>query len=119
MLGIAAILGSSLGIVAAGTRQPLTAGFNLVGGPLNADVQPVDYVGCLPAGSWTALYVWDAQNQQWKHFFNLTAGSLPAYINGSNVGGIGTIPRLSGVVLIMSQAVSNPRLRDTASEACG
>lgn len=118
-LTVVAVLGSSLGVVMAGTRQPLSVGFNLAGGPLNADIQPADYVGCLPAGSWTALYIWDAENQTWKHYFNLNGGALPAYINGSNVGGIGTIPRLSGVVLIMAQAVPAPRLKDQASESCG
>jgi hypothetical protein len=113
---LVAALGSSLGLVAAGTRQPLVAGFNLVGGPLSADVAPNQFVACLPQGSWVAIYIWDAQNQVWRHHFN--TASVPAYVNETNLGGIAIIPRLSGVVLMMSQAVSNPRLKDSPAEAC-
>ena len=41
-LATVAALGSSLGLVAAGTRQSLSTGFNLAGGPLQADMPPAD-----------------------------------------------------------------------------
>lgn len=114
-LAIAALLGGSLGIVAAGARPPLQAGFNLTGGPLGADVQPDAYVGCLPANSWSAVYIFDGTSQTWKHFF----AGVPGYVNQSGNGGIAIIPRFAGVVLIMNQPVPAPKLRDTAAEACG
>lgn len=116
-IAVAGALGSSLGLVAAGVRQNLGAGFNLVGGPLNADVPPAQFIACLPAGSWDAIYIWDAQTQTWKHYFNQS--DVPAYVNDVNLGGIAVIPRLSGVVLMMGQAVTNPRLKDSPAESCG
>lgn len=116
-LGLAAVLGGSLGMVAAGTRSNLQAGFNLAGGPLQADTAPDQFVGCLPANSWTAIYIWDAVNQNWKHYFN-TGDGVPAYVNQAGVGGITTIPRFAGVVIIMKSAVSSPRLKDSNSESC-
>jgi hypothetical protein len=116
-VALVAALGSSLGLVAAGVRQNLGAGFNLAGGPLNADVAPGQFVSCLPANSWAAIYIWDAQTQTWKHHFNLA--DVPAYVNDPQLGGISVIPRLAGVVLIMKQAVSNPRLKDSPAESCG
>jgi hypothetical protein len=114
-LGLAALLGGSLGVATAGVRStPLAVGFNLVGGPLGGDVPPAAFVECLPAGSWSAVYIWDGTTQTWKHFFT----GVPAYVNNPAGGGISIIPRFSGVVLIMKAAVSNPRLRDTASEPC-
>ena len=113
-LGLAALLGGSLGFAAAGNKPALGAGYNLTGGPLNGDVQPDAFLGCLPASSWTALYIWDAQAQTWKHYL----ANVPAYVNASNVGGISIVPRFSGVVLIMTTAVASPKLRDSASEAC-
>lgn len=113
-LGAAAILGSSLGVVAAGTKPSLGSGFNLAGGPLGGDVAPADFVACLPAGSWSAVYIWDGPTQQWQHHF----ANVPAYVNTSGNNGITVIKRYSGVVLIMNQAVSSPRLKDTTSEAC-
>jgi hypothetical protein len=114
-LAAAAILGGSLGVVAAGSKPPLAAGFNLAGGPLGADVPPADFVGCLPQGSWSAIYVWDGPNQEWEHFF----ANVPAYVNDPASNGVATIKRFAGVVLIMNQGVSSPRLRDTPNEACG
>jgi len=116
-LAVVAALGSSLGLVAAGTRQSVSTGFNLVGGPLQADMPPAQFVACLPASSWTAVYIWDAQSQTWKHHFNTGSGT-PAYVNDTALGGISVIPRLSGVVLMMAQAVTSPRLKDSPNEAC-
>jgi hypothetical protein len=117
-VGLAAILGGSLGLVAAGTRSPLSAGFNITGGPLGADVQPAEFVACLPASSWNAIYIWDAQAQTWKHHFNTNGTGVPQYVNQTAVGGILVIPRLSGVILLMNQSVAAPRLKDTNAEAC-
>ncbi|MBI2767099.1 MAG: hypothetical protein HYX53_14470 [Chloroflexi bacterium] len=113
-LAAAALLGASLGVVAAGSKPPLASGFNLVGGPLGGDVPPADFVGCLPAGSWTSIYIWDGPTQQWQHFF----AGVPAYVNAPANNGVATIKRFAGVVLIMNQAVGSPRLKDQASETC-
>jgi hypothetical protein len=115
---LAGVLGSSLGLAAAGTRPPLSAGVNpTVGGPLGESLEPGKFLSCLPASSWTALYTWDAPNQRWLHFFNTSQG-IPSYVNNSAVGGIVTIPRFSGVALIMASSVSNPFFPDRSSETC-
>jgi len=117
-LAFAALLGGSLGIAAAGTRNTtLAVGFNLIGGPLQADVAPDKFLSCLNEASWTSLYRWDAPNQKWEHFFNESKG-VPAYVNGANVGGITSIPRASGLALFMSAQVQNPQLIDSPNEAC-
>ncbi len=114
-VGLAALIGGSLGVATAGVRQTtLSTGFNVVGGPLGGAVAPDQFVACLPANSWSAVYIWDGAAQSWQHYF----GGVPAYVNASGAGGISTIPQLSGVVLIMNTAVSNPRLKDTNAETC-
>ncbi len=112
-LAFAAILGGSLGLAAARQRDPLSQGFNLVGGPLNGDVAPATFASCLGT-SWNSIYTWDANAQQWHHYIR----SAPAYVNSPSVGGIQVIPRLSGVVLIMDQPVSAPNLLDSNSDTC-
>ena len=114
---IAAVLGGSLGVATAGFKPSLGTGFNLVGGPLGGDVTPEKWVSCIPASSWRAIYIWDGQNQTWGHYFNTTKG-VPSYVNDPKVGGIQTIKRFSGIVMIMDSAVSNPYLPDSASDAC-
>ncbi|MGE5597211.1 MAG: hypothetical protein ACM3S1_14400 [Hyphomicrobiales bacterium] len=117
-LGVAAALGGSLGIVAAGVRsQPLVEGFNLAGGPLVKDTPPDAYLSCLPSGSWNSLYIWDGANQRWLHFFN--PSNVPEYVNDPAVGGIQTIKRFTGVVLLMDQEVQAPNLVDAPEQACG
>ncbi len=111
---VVGLLGASLGIAAAG--QPLGAGFNIVGGPRD-DMQAGTFVSCLPATSWNAIYVWQADQQQWLHFFN-TAKGYPAYINQASTGGITTIPKLAGVVIMMADAQSNATLKSQNSTAC-
>lgn len=116
-VALVAAMGSSLGLVAAGIRQQdLVVGFNLVGGPLNADVAPGQFVQCLPAGSWEAIYIWDQTTQTWKHYFN--PADVPDYVNETSVGAISTIPRLAGVVLMMDAPVTDPHLKDSPAEAC-
>lgn len=115
-LTVAALLGGSLGVATAGTRQNLVVGFNLVGGPLQSDVAPDVFVSCLPSTSWNSIYIWDGATQQWQHYFNSSVA--PSYVNSVSVGGIQTIRKFSGVVLLMSQAVSSPRLKDSPSEGC-
>ena len=114
---VAAILGGSLGIVAAGQRPSLGVGFNLVGGPLQSAVAPDKYVGCLPSTSWDAVYLWDGANQRWEHYFNKANGT-PEYVNSTSAGGINQIPRLAGVVLIMKTAVTNPTIPDKPGDTC-
>ena len=116
MIGIAALLGGSLGIVVAAHSADLEAGFNLVGGPLQADTAPADYIACVPSGAWQALYIWDAQNQKWQHYFNTT--TAPDYINDPAAGGIQTIKRLAGVVVLTTQAVPNAEFKDRPSDEC-
>ena len=116
-LGVAALLGGSLGVVMASVRSQPLSDFNLAGGPLNGDIAPDQYIACLPPTSWNAVYIWDGVNQTWLHFFNSAAG-VPAYVNAANSGGISAIPRFSGVVILMNLGVSSPRLKDSASEAC-
>ena len=115
-LGIAAILGGTLGVAFAKTTN-LSSGFNLVGGPTNADVQPKDWVSCLPGTSWASVYIWDAPNQRWLHYFNTAAG-VPAYVNQQASGGISSVPRFSGVVMIMNSAVSSAKFPDQPNQAC-
>ena len=115
LLGAAAVLGGSLGMASAGIKANLAQGVNpAVGGPLGGNVTPAAFVGCLPSGSWSAIYLWDGQNQKWLHHFN----NVPAYVNSAEAGGLTTIPRFSGLVMIMNQAVTNPKLRDSNAEAC-
>ena len=119
-LALAAILGSPLGVVAAGVRNTnLSTGFNLVGGPLGGPVAPDQFVSCLPASSWGAIYIWDGATQTWQHFFNTSVDGVPAYVNTSSAGGIVNIPQFSGVVILMKSPVSSPRLKDTNNESCG
>lgn len=115
MVGFAALLGGSLGLVSA-HQQNLGAGFNIVGGPFFADTPPADYIACVPANAWTSIYIWDAQNQKWQHYFN--TANAPAYVNSPAAGGIDTIKRLSGVVVLTTQAVPNAKFKDRPSDQC-
>jgi hypothetical protein len=119
-VGLAAMLGGSLGIAVAGFKPDLAQGVNpAVGGPLSADVPPGDFVGCLPATAWKGMYIFDSATQRWEHHFNTQgAGAVPAYVNNVQAGGIDIIPRFSGLVLIMNQAVENPFLRDFPNQDC-
>jgi hypothetical protein len=115
---VVAMLGASLGIATANQRLvTLVPGFNLIGGPLVGDVEPDDFVGCLPDTSWTAIYIWDPVAQSWEHYFNTEQANIPDYINNAAVGGIQEIPRLAGVVIIMTQQVTNPFVPESSSQA--
>lgn len=116
-VGLAAVLGGSLGVAMAGTRS-LSQGFNLVGGPISGSVTATQWVSCLPAQSWDAVYIWQAETQEWKHYFNPAKNNTPNYVNNINAGGIGSIPQGSGVVMIMSQAVPNAQVLDRPGESC-
>jgi hypothetical protein len=117
-LGLAAVMGGSLGVVTAGVRNTtLNTGFNLVGGPLGGQVAPDQFIACIPASSWSSMYIWDGATQTWQHYFN-TADGVPAYVNSSSAGGIVNIPQLAGVVIMMKSQVANPRLKDSNNEAC-
>ncbi|MBI5948003.1 MAG: hypothetical protein HY875_07690 [Chloroflexi bacterium] len=124
MLLLAAVLGSSLGIAAGqgrrdatGAAVPLVVGQNYTGPLGNQPVTPESWLSCLPAQSWSALYSWDAANQQWKHYFN-TARGIPAYVNKAEVGGILTLTPPAGVALIMEVKVDNPFFKDFSYESC-
>lgn len=115
---VVAMLGASLGIATANQRLiTLVPGFNLIGGPLVGNVEPDDFVACLPDTSWTAIYIWDAGAQSWEHYFNTEQPNIPDYINNLEAGGIDEIPRLAGVVIIMTQQVTNPFVPEAASQA--
>jgi hypothetical protein len=113
---VVSMLGGSLGIAMANQRNsPLVPGFNLIGGPLFADMNPDDFMSCLPDGSWQAIYIWNAQSQTWQHYFN-SGGSLPSYVNHADAGGIEKIPQLAGVVIIMNTGVATPFVPDASSQ---
>jgi hypothetical protein len=115
---VVAMLGASLGVATANQRLiTLVPGFNLIGGPLVGNVDPDDFAGCLPDDSWSALYIWDPVAQSWEHYFNVEQPSIPDYINNENVGGIQQIPRLAGVVVIMTKQVTNPFVPESSSQA--
>ncbi len=115
-LMVSAVLGSTLGIALARTRtgETLSSGFNLIGGPLGQNVAPDQFVACLPAGSWKAVYIWDGATQQWKHHLV----GVPLFVNSVGAGGMATIPSGAGVILLMNSSVSNPKLKDSNGEAC-
>ncbi|MCA9824974.1 MAG: hypothetical protein KC482_11115 [Dehalococcoidia bacterium] len=118
---VVSMLGASLGVAMANQRNTtLVPGFNLIGGPLFADIAPDDFMACAPDGSWEVIYIWNAENQTWRHYFN-DSGSLPDYINDVEAGGIKKIPQLSGVVVIMKTQWTNPYVPDDASQItnCG
>lgn len=110
---LAAALGASLGVVFAGPRPSLEAGYNVVGGPFDESVSPAHFTSCLGT-AWNAVYIWDADEQQWRHYFR----DVPEALNGLRVGGIDSIPRFAGVVLIMDTAVDSPFLPNAAAEEC-
>ncbi|KAA0237751.1 MAG: hypothetical protein DYG91_10000 [Chloroflexi bacterium CFX7] len=118
-LAFAAILGGSLGLATAGTRSSgLVAGQNVIGGPIKGDVAPAKFVSCL-GNSWTALYIWDNRSaeqggQRWQHYLK----GVPDYVNSSATGGITVVPRLAGVYLFMSAAMSSPFLPDSNADTC-
>ena len=118
MVAVVAMLGGTLGMAVAGT-QSLSSGFNLVGGPTGGDVAPGTYISCVPATSWSAVYIWDAPNQHWLHFFN-TGGNtnVPGFVNAPANGGINVIPRFSGVAIIATAAVPNAKLLDSNGATC-
>ena len=128
-LGLAAILGATLGIAVAkhsstvgGVCSNGSQGCNIhyVGVTKSAPVSPSKFTECLPSGSWTAIYTWDGPNQQWLHYFNTTGTGVPAYVNNTNAGGIASIPGFSGVVLIMKLGtpIQSVTLLDASNETC-
>lgn len=117
-LVLAAILGASAGVVTAGPRSTLYPGWNLVGGPLNGNVAPADYLACLPPDSWRAVYLFDNRTKTWTHYVNTNLG-YPAYINRSELGGITIIPQVeAGLWILMEQQVDSPRVKDSPSDTC-
>ena len=117
-LAFAAILGGSLGFAAAGTRDTLRTGQNVIGGPLKGDVAPAKFVSCLGT-SWSAVYIWDNRpmdqgGQRWQHYLR----GVPDYVNGQSVGGIAAVPRLAGVYIFMTADVASPFIPDQNSDTC-
>jgi len=114
--GMAAVLGGSLGLATAGSKN-LVAGYNQIGGPVGGDVKPANYVKCLNTNSWKAIYIWQSSTQEWKHYFN-TAKGVPSYVNDFAVGGMRDVPFGSGVIIIMDSAVSGAFFPDNDSQSC-
>lgn len=115
VFGTAALLGGALGVMAAPQPQNLSAGSNFIGGPLEV-MSPETFTGCLPAQQWNSIYIWDAPNQQWKHYINPT--KVPDYVNSEAVGGIGNIPRFAGVAVLLDGAIQGAIFPQFNSEAC-
>ncbi|MGI8927083.1 MAG: hypothetical protein ACR2HN_10630, partial [Tepidiformaceae bacterium] len=70
MLLLAAVLGGSVGLVAAKPRNfPLVIGQNYTGpvGGGTVGVAPARWLSCLPPTSWSAVYTWDGPLKQWYH----------------------------------------------------
>lgn len=114
VFGAAAIMGGSLGL-AAGAPQDLPAGAAYIGGPFES-MSPQKFTSCLPQNSWNSIYVWDAPNQQWRHYIN--PAKVPAYVNNEEVGGITAIPRLSGLAILLDTAVQGAVFPVTNGTAC-
>ena len=125
-LALATILGGSLGVAFAKHTSTVTGvcangtsgcNVNFVGAIGSGDVSPAQFTKCLPAGTWEAIYIWDGPNQEWQHFFN---PAVPGYVNGAAAGGITSIPRFAGVVLIMKlgQPAQSVTLLDSNSDSC-
>lgn len=101
-----------------GTRHTVavTQGGNMVGGPSVTDVSIEQFLRCVPADAWDALYIWSAREQRWLAWFG---SSVPAYVNRAPLGRAAMIPRYSGVYLVMNaKAPSNVVLLDSASSSC-
>lgn len=120
-VGVAIVLGATVGVGLArqtpdrpigGTCPNGTPGCNidLVGNISPQPVAPATFMRCITVGDWIGIYIWDAPNQQWLHFFNTATGNprnLPAYLNDPAVGAISTIPQFAGVFLIMRPGAPN------------
>ena len=116
MFGVAAVLGGTLGMATAGTKD-LGAGYNQIGGPVSSSVDADHYVACLAPASWKAMYIWQSSTQEWKHYFNTTKG-VPAYVNNTAAGGMNNVPFGAGVIIIMEQAVTGAYFPDSNAQDC-
>ena len=125
---VATLLGASLGIAlakhtstVAGVCSNGSTGCNIhyVGAIRPGSVDPANFIKCLPAGDWEAIYIWDGPNQEWEHYFNTSRG-VPGFVNSASAGGITQIPGFSGVVLIMRLGAPSQQitLLDANNESC-
>ncbi len=116
VLGLAALLGGSLGLATAATQ--LNSGFNLIGGPMS-DVEPDHFIECIPEDSWKAVYIWESDEQEWRHYFNTDFGDgVPGFVNSVNAGGIEVVPGGGGVILYMDREVADANFPRHASDTC-
>jgi hypothetical protein len=122
---IATLLGATLGVAVArhastvsGVCANGSSGCNIHYVGALGNVQPANFVKCLPTGDWEAIYIWDGPNQEWEHFFNTV--DTPAFVNQPAAGGIEQIPAFAGVVLIMKLGTPSQQvtLLDGNSESC-
>ncbi len=91
-------------------------GGNMVGGPTVTDVSVAQFLRCVPADAWDALYTWSAGEQRWLAWFG---ASVPAYVNRTPEGRATMIPRYSGVYLLMNgRTPANIVLLDSGSSSC-
>jgi|GEM_PF-2707698 len=117
--GLAAVLGGSLGMVAAQTRQPteLTEGMNLISSPRRS-ISVEDFMACVDKDGWIGLYRWDSRSEQeggqrWLHYLN----GVPAYVNDPRVNGMHEIPPYEGLVLITTRAF-NTYFKQSPTDTC-
>lgn len=116
--GLAAVLGGSLGLVAAAPRHvKLYEGSNLVGYTGTQPIESNQFVACLDKQGWIGVYRWDNRSQaeggqRWLHYLN----NVPGYVNNPSVNGMDEIPAFAGLVVIASKdfdAVFKTRASDT------
>lgn len=117
-LGLAAMLGGSLGMVVAAPRSvSVYEGQNLIGGPLQS-MPPKTFTSCLPGDKWDALYIWDSRKadeggQKWLHYVN----GVPEVVNSPQVNGIENLPVGAGIVLIATDDFTG-LFKTRASDTC-
>ncbi|MCC7365972.1 MAG: hypothetical protein IT303_16530 [Dehalococcoidia bacterium] len=116
----AALMGGTLGMAFAAPRsQPLYEGMNLVGHVSASSIPPEEFTACLPANSWTGVYLWDNRpqadgGQKWLHFFS----GVPDYVNDTDSNGISSIPAFAGVVVLADENVPNAVFKTRTSDTC-
>lgn len=113
--GLAAVLGGSLGLVAAAPRTvQLYEGSNLVGYTGTESIPAAEFVACLDKSGWIGVYRWDNRpladgGQRWLHYLN----NVPGYVNHPSVNGIDNIPAFAGLVVIANKDFNAVFKRDT------
>ncbi|MCK9518542.1 MAG: hypothetical protein M0R74_05880 [Dehalococcoidia bacterium] len=116
--GLAAVLGGSLGLVAAAPReQVIYKNMNLVGYTGRQPIAPSEFLACVEKTGWIGLYRWEndpeTNDGRWLHYLN----NVPAYVNSPSVNGMDEIPAFGGTILIASKQF-NAFFPSRPGEAC-